>query len=86
MEQAVGDCEVTAKKDRGWEEEDPEPEGSPAKSTDGRPFPRPKLGGSDAPHVWAAQSPRYDVALGKCSLRRARYIAGCSARRLALLI
>jgi hypothetical protein len=38
--------------------EEAEPEGSPAKSLDGRPFPHPQVGGSDAPHVWTAQFSR----------------------------
>jgi hypothetical protein len=46
------------KKDRGRRREAAEPEGVVSISPDGCPFPRPKLGGSDAPHVWAAQFSR----------------------------
>jgi hypothetical protein len=47
---------ATAKRIAARRRGEAEPEGSPAKSPDGRPFPPPpKLGGSDAPHVWAAQ-------------------------------
>jgi hypothetical protein len=53
------------KKDRGREEEEAEPEGSPAKSPDGRPFPSPKLGGSDAPQRLGRSVLRGRLASGR---------------------
>jgi len=71
VEDAVGRLQATAKRIAAGRREETEPEGSPAKSPDGCPFPRPKLGGSDeSPHVWAAQFSRRRSASGPSATRR----------------
>ena len=71
IEDAVGRPAGDRKRIAARRREEAEPEGNPAKSPEGRPFPLPKLSGSDAPHVWAAQFSRMHLGAHRAKTREA---------------
>jgi hypothetical protein len=77
----AGNCKRIAARRR----EEAEPEGSPAKVPRRTPLsPSPKLGGSDAPHVWAAQVLGPIAVLRRADLRAANVHRSRSGHRRRL--
>jgi len=71
---------ATAKRIAARWREEAEPEGQSCQvpPKDRRPFPRPQAGGSDAPHVWAAQFSRSNRRLASGRVGRLRGRPRCT--------